>query len=719
MNNPRDLLNSLQSNLFICIVGASVLALTSGTLHAALMEEIVVTAQKREQNLQDVGVSITAFSGEQMRKLGLVESNDLIAQTPGLEVSGYGGSAIASYNIRGVGQNDYTANQEAPVALYIDDAYQSSNVTSRFSLFDVERAEVLRGPQGTLFGRNSTGGLVHYITVKPSEELEGFVDVTLGEEGRRRVEAAVGGGLTDKVSGRLSMVYNEDNGLLDNDIGPDVARADDWAVRGQLLFEPSDDLSILLKVQYADEDAAPNGWTLNVPSFSATDFFGFVDEIDGDPFTISSDFGYFQKTEVINLYANISWDIGGFTLTSITDYQDIDHDYGEDSDSTPDSVYHYIQTADIEQISQELRLNWEGERHRSIVGVYFLNIDGDFTTEQSGTFYFGPDIFDETALQETTTYAIFGQTEFDLTDQLALTLGVRYNNDEKDYTLAAADFGFPTFTGSLSEDDFNAKVQLDYRPNDDWLLYAGWNRGIKSGGFNFPLTPANSASLPYSGEVLTTYEAGFKASLSDTTRLNVSAYYYDYNDYQAYNIDPFFNALLFNAEAEFYGGEIELVMNPVEGLDVLLGVSLIDTEITGLPTDYDTFDPITFAPAQTYPTGKEKGVLAPSATFNGLVRYSWPAFGGQLALQGDFRWTDDQKFNLAVSEITTEDSYGVLNARLDYTSGDETWSVAIFVNNITDEEYRTFAVDAILFFGSGEDVFGPERWVGGNIRYNF
>ena len=719
MNNHRELLNPLRSSLFTCVSAVFVLALTSGTLPAAVLEEVVVTAQKREQNLQDIGVSVTAFSGAQMRKLGFVESNDLVAQTPGLEVSGYGGGAIASFNIRGVGQNDYTANQEAPVALYIDEAYQSSNVTTRFSLFDVERAEVLRGPQGTLFGRNSTGGLVHYITTRPSQEFGGFVDVTLGEEGRRRVEAAAGGGLTDQVSGRLSMVYNEDDGLLKNDIGDDAQRADDWAVRGQLLIEPSEALSILVKAQYADEDAAPNGWTLNVPSYNATDFFGYVDEIDGNPYTISNDFDFFQKTEVINLYGKISWALGGFTLTSITDYQDIEHEYAEDSDSTPDSVYHYNQTADIEQISQELRLNWEGERHRSVVGVYFLNIDGEFTTDQSGLFYFGPGFFNEHAVQDTTTYAIFGQTEYDFTDQLTLILGVRYNDDEKDYTLTAPDFGFPTYTGSLNEDDFNAKVQLDYRLNDNWLLYAGWNRGIKSGGFNFPLTPVSGDDLPYSGEVLTSYEAGFKASLTDTTRLNVSAYYYDYDDYQAYNIDPFFNALLFNAEAEFYGGEIELVTNPVEGLDILLGASFNDTKITGLPTDFNTLDPVTFAPAQNYPTGKEKAPLAPDVTFNGLVRYSWPAFGGQLALQGDFRWTDDQKFNLAESEIVTEDSYGIVNARLDYTSSDEAWSAAVFVNNLTDTEYRTFGVDASLFFGSGEDVFAPKRWVGGSIGYNF
>ena len=712
--------NSLRSQLSHFITGSTIFLLLSTGAQAQLLEEVVVTAQKREQSLQDVGISVTAFSGEQMTKLGFIESNDLVAQTPGLEVSGFGGGALASFNIRGVGQNDFTANQEAPVATYIDEAYQASNITTRFALFDLERSEVLRGPQGTLFGRNSTGGLVHFITAKPSQQNEGFVDVTLGEEARRRVEAAIGGGLTDTVAGRLSMVYNENNGLLENDIGPDAGEADDWAVRGQLSFDPSDDLSILLKAQYADEDGAPNGWSFGLPSFNATDFFGYVDA-DGDPFTISSNFDFYQTTEVLNLYANISWDVGNFTITSVTDYQDIEHSYSEDADASPADVYNYVQGVEIDQISQEIRVNWEGERHRSVVGFYYLNIDGDFFTDQSGSAFFGPLVLTVNAAQETTTFAFFGQTEFDFTDKLSLIAGIRYTDDDKDYTLVSADFGFPAFDNNLSENDISAKVHLNYRVNEDWLLYGGWNRGIKSGGFNFPLTPdpTATATLPYGGEVLNAYEIGFKASLSDTTRLNVSGYYYDYNDYQAYNIDPFFNTLLFNADAEFYGAEVELYMNPVEGLDVIFGASFIDTEVTGLPTDFNTLDPITFAPAQNYPTGKEDAPLAPDVTINGLVRYTWSAFGGEVALQGDFRWVDDHKFNLAVSELASEGDYVVLNARLDYTTSDERWNAAVFVNNLTDEEYRTFGVDASLFFGSSEDVYGPQRWVGGSIRYNF
>ncbi len=702
------------------VVGFALITILSTGAQSQLLEEVVVTAQKREQSIQDVGISITAFSGDQMNKLNMTESNDLVAMTPGLEVSGFGGGALASFNIRGVGQNDFTANQEAPVATYIDEAYQASNITTRFALFDLERSEVLRGPQGTLFGRNSTGGLVHFITAKPTQETEGFFDISLGEEGRRRLEAAVSGSLTDKAAGRISAVYNEDDGLLENDMGADARMADDWALRGQLLLDPSEELNILLKAQYAEEDGAPSGWSFDLPSFNPTDFYGYVDA-DGDPFTISSDYDFSQASEILNLYAKMVWDFGIYTLTSVTDYQDIEHSYTEDADASPTDIYNYDQSVDIDQFSQELRINWEGESHRSVVGLYYLSIDGDFVTDQSGAAFFGDLIYRVNAYQETTTYAIFGQTEFDLTDQLSVTAGLRYTDDDKDYTLVSADFGYPAFTANLSDDDISAKLQLNYRVNDDWLVYGGWSRGIKSGGFNFPLTPdpTATATLPYGGEVLNSLEIGFKANLSDAVRLNVSAYTYDYNDYQAYNIDPYFNTLLFNADAEFSGAEVELYVSTPAGLDIILGASFSDTEVTELPTDFNTLDPITFAPAQNYPTGEEEAPLNPSTTINGLVRYSWVAFNGQLAMQADFRWVDDHKFNLAVSELASEESYTVLNARLDYTTADERWNAAIFVNNLTDEEYRTFGVDASLFFGSAESVYGAQRWFGASVRYSF
>ena len=529
------------------------------------------------------------------------------------------------------------------------------------------------------------------------------------------------GGLGEKVSGRLAFIHNEDDGLIENDFSPSspaVRRTDDYSVRGKLLIEASEEASVLLKVQYSEEDASPGGYSFGLPSFNDGDFFGYSDA-DGNPFTGSMDFDPFQTSEVTELGMTINWDLGGATLTSVTNYQDIDHTYGEDADVSPNSLFNYTQDVQIEQISQEVRVNWEGDNHRSVMGVFYLDIEGDFLATQSGDFYFGDAFLSAMAAQDTKTYAVFGQTEVDLSETVALTVGLRYNKDEKDMDLAAPDFGFSGFVGSEDDDDFSGKVQLDYKPNDDWLLYAGVSRGIKSGGFNFPLTPLDGVPVEFDGETLTSFEAGFKATLSETTRLNASIYFYDYEDYQAYNIDGAFNTLLFNADAENSGAEIELIMNPAEGLDILLGASYIDSEVTDLPTEFNTLDPITFEPAQNYPTGEETPPLVPELTLNGLVRYAWDAFGGSMSVQVNFNWRDDHKFNLASSETTFEESYAVVNAKIGFNTEDGAWSGSIFVKNLADEEYRSFGIDGTLFFGSLENIQGAERWFGGNIKYQF
>jgi iron complex outermembrane receptor protein len=689
------------------LLGAAVIS--SVPVQAAILEEVVVTAQKREQGLQDVGVAVTAFSGEQMDALGFSDSIDLVAHTPGLEANGYGGGALSTFSIRGVGQNDFAAIQEAPIAVYVDEAYISSNVTTRFSLFDIKRVEVLKGPQGTLFGRNSTGGLVHYLTVDPSQDFEGFIEAEIGESGRQRLEAALGGGITDTVSGRLAFISNEDNGLVENqfsEASPSVRRTDDYSIRGKLLIEPSDELSILLKAQISDEDASPGGYSFGLQDGTATDFFGYSDA-DGNPYTVSTDFDPFQTTEVTELGATVSWDMGSTTLTSVTNYQDIESTYGEDADVSPNSLFHYTQDVVIDQISQEFRVSWEGDNHRSVVGVFYLDIEQDLRVEEFGDVYFGAGVvFGIDATQNTKTTAIFAQTEIDLTNTLSLTVGARMNKDKKDYVLLSPDFGFTDYASSFDDDDFSGKIQLDYKPSDDWLIYAGLNRGIKSGGFNLPLTPVDGTPVEYGGEVLTSFETGFKASLSSTTRLNASAYIYDYKDYQAFNIDPYFNTLLFNAEAESYGAEVELIMSPVDGLDILIGASYLDTEVTGL-------DPAIFG------GDTEEAPLAPKLTFNGLAVYTWGAFDGDMSVQVDFSWKDDHKFNLATSDPVLEDAYAVVNAKIAFATADGAWRGSVFVNNLTDKDYRSFAVDATAFFGSHENILGAERWVGASIKYQW
>ena len=714
MNHLQKILSYRQSTRLIAFIGTCIIMPATMNIQAAVLEEVVVTAQKREQNLQDVGISVTAYTGEQLDALGINNALDVVAHTPGLEVSGAGGGSTNSFSIRGVSQNDFAASQESAVAVYLDEAYVTLNSIVNFSLFDIDRVEVLRGPQGTLFGRNATGGLVHYITTKPSQEVDGFIDVELGEEGRRKVEGAIGGGISENVSGRLSAIYKANDGLIDNDLGPDMMEEDDYSIRGQLLFEPSEELSILLSAQYSEEDDVKGGYS-HVVSYggeyvddpTATDYFGYRDA-DGDPYTASNDFDNYKFAEVLDLSVHIDWDFGRYTLTSVTNYQDIEDGYGEDADVSPFDVYNFEKTNDVEQIAQELRLSWEGERTNSVLGVYFLNIDGFYNTIQTGAIFFGPASEIASADQETTTWAVFGQTEIDITDQLSATLGIRYNNDKKDFVYQSTNiFGAApyTLTDTFKEDDVSAKVQLNYRPNDDLLLYAGVNRGIKSGGNNFPLFPIADPTLyEFQGETLMAYEVGFKASLGDTARLNVSAYYYDYEDHQVYSFDGFATRLL-NAEAESYGAEIELIANPTEGLDIMLGLAVNDNEITDVPLAGSD--------------GTEKAVLTPSLSLNGLIRYSWPALNGSLAAQLDGTWKDDHNFNLTVTPVIQEKAFGLINARLSYTTSDEKWSGSIFVRNLTDEYYRTYSFDTGAFFGSLEDIPGIQRWVGGSVAYHW
>jgi iron complex outermembrane receptor protein len=707
----RNFANTANPILRNTAIYTAITALFSAPVSGAVvLEEVVVTAQKREQNLQDVGISVTAFTGNQLRDLGFTNSVDIIAHTPNVEVTGAGGGVINTFSIRGVTQNDFSAAQESPIAVYVDDVYISQNFVTGFSLFDIQRVEVLRGPQGTLFGRNATGGLVHYISERPTQEFGGFVDATIGEEGRQRVEGAVSGGLTDTISGRLSGVYNQSDGLIDNRIGNDLMEQDDYSVRGQLLFQPTDTLDILVKGLYADEDSARGGYSHRVAfdgEFAndpdATDFFGY--NSGGDPFQGSYDFDGYKEVDLSSLTVNVDWDLGEYNFVSITNYQDIDHQYGEDSDASPNNVYNYEADDDVEQISQELRLSWDGDRFRWVAGLYYMDIDAEYGTFQSGEVFFGPGfIYELGAEQDTETIAIFGQTEIDLTDTLTLTLGARLNRDDKDYTFS--ELGARLYSDDFSDDDWAGIIQLDYRPNDDWLWYVGVNRGIKSGGFNMPLgPPVDFSTFPYDGETLYAYEGGFKSTLWDTTRLNMSVFYYDYEDYQAYTFDGFV-PLLFNASAESVGAELELITNPIAGLEIMLGAGWIDADVDDLP-------------ASISPSGEEDPVLAPEWSFNGLVRYSWDAFGGSIALQSDYSWKDDHKFNLAVTPVIEEESYGLWNALVSYTSGSESWYLSVFVKNLNDEEYRSYAFDTTSFFGATEDVPGPERWYGANVRFNW
>lgn len=782
---------------------------------SSVLEEVVVVAQKREQSVQDVGIAITTYTGDQVRKLGVEESFDIASFTPGVHISGNLAGQNTQFTIRGVTQNDFNDIVEAPNATYLDEGYLAIAQAQTFAVFDIERVEILKGPQGTLFGRNATGGLVHYISRKPNfEEVDGFLDVTYGRfdspahADQIRVEGAVGGPLSDTVAARAAFSYNYHEGYLKNlypdsavggppgeGAGADLADDDTLAGRFQLAYDNKEDVRINIAFNGATSElntgpyqSKPtigvfdeNGELINVidvapgetrASIAADgsdfgsdldndgifglndpddafltarfapggDFFGYRDP-DGDDFTFSSDFAFKDQGSVDTWGINgrIEWDISDTaTITSITDYKDYEKLLFIDVDAAPANQSANYAGVDASSFTQELRINGATDVMRYVAGVYYLNIDAD--SDNGLKFPVGSIVpgapFDlaSDARLKTNSYSVFGQIEYDFAEQFTFILGGRLIQEEKDYEFTQSLYftqdsfqihqGDPvvigplptgTFTDDRSDTLWAGKAQLEFRPNEDLLLYAGFSRGVKAGSYNAQLAgglPAPTNFIPYDEEVLYAYETGFKASLGNFTRLNGSAFYYDYNGYQAFLFTGV-SGVVINADAENYGAELELQTSPVDGLDVILGVAWFDATVKDVPLRVgldQSVNPELFRDVD--PT------YAPEFQVNGLARYEWPMMKGRMAVQGDFAYSDSYFYNLRNFDADKFDSYFMMNARIGWTSEDDRWEVAAMVKNITDERAGIQGFDLATLCGCNEISFQPPRWFGLSVRHN-
>jgi iron complex outermembrane receptor protein len=730
-----------------------------------LTEKIVVTAQKRVQNLQEVGVSVTAFNDQQLKALGWDNSMDVAAQTPGLVATSNTGdtSNIALFSIRGVNQGDFAEGQEAPIAIYNDEVYLSSPGASGAPSFDLSRIEVLRGPQGTLYGRNATGGLVHFISNKPTEYFESAIDMTVAEYGQLTVTGFVSGALSDNVQGRLAVYDNKDDGYVSNAAGPDYRSDDTTSVRAMVNMDLGDETSLLMIGRFTDIDTRGGVYnnratksTADGPVFCQSgdtdcgagirydangdleEFQGFFDA-DKSASTTGSlfdprngqlddgiggvhdgafDFDGGVDRESSSLTAILNTEFSnGIYLTSVTDFTTSDKEYREDDDSSALDLVTYVSTADVEQLSQELRIDGDVDKLRWTAGLYFLNIKNDF----SGAFQFPSDGYlpKYIADSQTDTVSVFGQVDFDLSDSLLLTAGLRWTEDDKElsYQLTGAsaitaDGSSFLYTGDIydferTDAEFSGKLQLDWQASDDQLFYVGYNRGTKGGGFNTPSDGFTLASeVGFEPEVLTSYEVGSKTSFADGNgRFNTSVFYYDYDNYQGF----FFSgttSLLINSKASFVGGEAELTYATDNGWDFLLGLSVLDTEVNGASNDGATV------------IEDQKALLAPEVTANLLIRKEWELDGARVAAQMSTNYVGKEYFNLINSEATEAGNYSLTNFRVSYLSDDK-WEASVFVNNVFDEEAVTFGYDLSDFGNYSIYVVNPPRWAGVNFKYNW
>ena len=747
-------LRYLYAAIFTPLVSLSLIF--SGSVNAAVLEEIIVTAQKREQNLQDVGISVTAFSGQQLDNLGATNTTDITQQSPAVQLFTYTPSIIV-FNIRGVSQNNFIDTLEAPVAVNFDNAYVASMNGIGQQMFDMDRVEVLRGPQGTLFGRNATGGVIQYFTNAPDEEeANGYIKAGAAEYENFFVEGAVGGALAPNLRGRFAGRWEQADGYTES-VTPgvrDTNGKDGFALRGALQMDVTEDLMVDVKVYYSEDNDAPTGGYVAYASkadretgYSATPE---ASPITGDVHKHANGIEGSLDREVTSVTGQITWDLNEhLQVVSITNYMDIYKNYYEDAGGGYIPNFPYNPVAETEQITQELRLSGDYDRFRWQLGGYYMDLEITGMDFVSGEFVsFLPEgRLDADWNLDSENWSVFGQVEVDLSEQVTLIGGVRYSMDDKQYSLvnsAAGEGAFldpvtyippgevffdsawlpPEFT-EIDYNDWAARAQLDWRPNDDLLVYAAFNRGIKGGNFTtFFSAPEN---LQHKEEVLYSYEAGFKRTFPEQAmRLNATGFYYDYKNYQAFGLIAAFPEIR-NTDAEAYGGEIELAWSPAERLDLVAGISFIDSEIDEVPTVQDFFGIV--LPLQHIENNELPN--APSFSINFLARHTWPFAGGELAFQIDGNYNDDQYLDVFNSAASREEAYFIGNLRLTYITGDDKWELGAFVRNFTDTKHRLYLLDLAagdLFVppdvpptGDGiiEQVYGPPRWAGGFISYRF
>jgi iron complex outermembrane receptor protein len=701
------------------------------------LAEVVVTAQKRAQNLQDVGTSITAFDGNSLARLGVTDLSDVVRQVPGLQFNEFAPSIIV-FNLRGVSQNDFSDHQEAPVAVYSDEVYVASMGAIAGALYDIERVETLRGPQGTLFGRNATGGLIQYISRRPTDEPDGYAKVTGGRFSEIDTEGAVGGRLWDGVDGRFSFATSHHDGYVTNRIGPNGGSQNQYAARSQMLFKLDDSGEFVLKLYgirnlhevptaYSWTAAYPNSQGLGVPLPPNVNYWGTCPGCDIDGYRNPSNNPYNQAygrpgagifdRSLYGATGHLTWNFGGVTLTSITDYQHMHKRYGEDSDGSPILLVYYDTWQQYRQFSQEMRLNGQVDRLRWIAGLYYLDIlTQDQVQNTLGAILGGPvgTIYDI----KTRSWAGFAQGEWQISDHWTAILGGRVTEDERtdNYLLYAPtpQTVVTTFNTALYPDLAHrtwvlpsGKAEIDYKIDRDDMLYASINRGVKGGGFSQPaaVPPTSPNLLGFGPEKLTSYEVGSKSTfLEGRARFNADIFYYDYKDYQAYEQIGFIQSIV-NLRSRIKGAEAELAVVPAKGLELQLGVAGLSTVIKNV----------------TLPAGQVADRVMPQApkwSVNAQARYQWSALDSTWSIEADAKADTPYYFSSFNSPADREPGHTVANARVGYTNKKGNIDVALFCRNLNNKLYRVYDLD-LSSASIIVPVYAPPRWWGGSITYHW
>jgi iron complex outermembrane receptor protein len=666
---------------------------------ATAVDEIVVTARRRTERLQDVPVAVTALTSESLETLQATDIGDIQGAVPNLTLH-TGDASNAVVYIRGVGQVDSLAFADPGVGIYVDDVYLGRAQGAFLSVYDVDRIEVLRGPQGTLYGRNTIGGAIKFVSTPLRPELNGRIEASVGDYDLREVRGAVGGAIGEGLLAKAAISYASREGYGQNAFdGRSDGDKDQLAGRLAFEYRPSDTFSLRLNID-ASRDRPD---TSRTPA-RATSVFGLYPATTSDPFAVDADFNDLADLDTFGVSLTGEWAMSdSLTVKSITAYRSIDYSSHLDLDATPLPFFGIYDDETQSQVSQEIQLAYDGGGRLNWVGGLF------YFAEEDSTFagLFGPAITVVTAElneYENRSFAAYGQGSYDLTERLSLTAGLRYTYEEKDFFRTQdliigattvperGDTGFQLVQIDTSSDwsSLSPKIGLDYRASPDLLIYASASRGFKSGGFD-GRAATQGAAAPYDPETLWAYEAGIKSSLFDRRlTANVAAFWNDYTDLQlsSFVADPGgvggFGALFTNAgAATIRGVEVEVVARPTSALTLNGTLAYLDGQ-------YDEY----IGPGGLDISDQRELVNAPewSGRLGAVYAFELGA-NGRVTLGADASYRSKTYPTVSSSEVVAQDAYTLVDAFVRWERADGVVFAELGAKNLTDERYIDHAFD--------------------------
>ena len=693
------------------------------------LEEIVVTAEHREASLQDVPIAISAVTGSELQREHITDIGTLATTLPDVQFNQQLG--MARVFIRGVGLDTQSPGADPRVAIYADEVYDARPQAGFASFFDVDRIEVLNGPQGTLYGRNATAGAVNIITRNPTDTLSGYGTVTYGNYDLVQTEGAISGPLTSDLSGRLAFTTADHGGYgTDISTGGPVDDENRRAIRTKLLYKPTDTASVLLAVDYSKENdhiASGEHFISNTPG---SEVFGQEQgyTMPSSPYDTAGS----EPRSVIETYgasAAVNVDLDKFRLTSITGYRHTESTTIGNANLSSENGLPLTFDEKSDQYSEELRLAHSFDPVDMLVGVYFfheantalslVNISSAYfpafaetdncctgIPPQSGPFTLLQGAYSG-GTQNTNAYALFTQETVHFTDKFGLDLGARYSYEKRHIdqfyqfdlsqpattapvlSAAAAPVPATYATQQASWDAFNPKVTLHYNFTPDVMAYATYTTGFKSGGFNFAqIQPA------FAPEKLTDYEVGVKADIFDhRLRMNLAAFHYDYTNLQVNTVVETSLITTNAGRAKLDGFEAQISAAPIDNLHFDLNGAWLDARYTNFMT--------------TDPGRPELGILnlagnqlqyAPRGKVSGAIAYTINTQWGDLTPRTDLTWTSHVFFSQFNLPYIAQNSYYLSNIYLDWNAGNG-WTTTAFLKNVSNRYYLVGEVQSAIFIG--------------------